>query len=117
VQQLMDKGRDHLSPEESALLETMAILIQAHDDRHHPLQQTCSFNSPGRVGTTREVNVDGRCPRSYEKEARQAAGCRASLNTRLPMDEDPLANPLAYSRTFHLPHVRSRDDRNPLLRA
>ena len=33
----MDKGEDHLSPEESALLETMAILIQAHDDRRHPL--------------------------------------------------------------------------------
>jgi HTH-type transcriptional regulator/antitoxin HigA len=25
------------APEESALLETMAILVQAHDDRHHPL--------------------------------------------------------------------------------
>ena len=38
VEQLMDKGGDRLSPEESALLETMAILIQAYDDRHHPLQ-------------------------------------------------------------------------------
>ena len=37
VEQLMDKGEDRLSPEESALLETMAILIQAHDERHHPL--------------------------------------------------------------------------------
>lgn len=37
VEHLMDKGEDHLSPEESALLETMAILIQAYDDRHHPL--------------------------------------------------------------------------------
>ncbi len=37
VEQLMDKGEDRLSPEESALLETLAILIQAHDDRHHPL--------------------------------------------------------------------------------
>ena len=37
VEQLMDKGEDRLSPEESALLETFAILIQAHDDRHHPL--------------------------------------------------------------------------------
>jgi len=26
-----------LSPEESALLETMAILVQAYDDRYHPL--------------------------------------------------------------------------------
>jgi len=26
-----------LCPEESALLETMAILVQAYDDRHHPL--------------------------------------------------------------------------------
>ena len=37
VGELMEKGEDSLSPEESALLETMAILIQAHDDRHHPL--------------------------------------------------------------------------------
>ena len=28
VEHLMDKGEDHLSPEESALLETMAILVQ-----------------------------------------------------------------------------------------
>lgn len=37
VGELMDKGEDNVSPEESALLETMAILIQAYDDRHHPL--------------------------------------------------------------------------------
>jgi HTH-type transcriptional regulator/antitoxin HigA len=37
VERLMAKGEDRLSPEESALLETMAILIQAHDDRYHPL--------------------------------------------------------------------------------
>ena len=37
VGDLMDKGEDNLSPEESALLETMAILIQAYDDRHHAL--------------------------------------------------------------------------------
>lgn len=37
VERLFDKGEDRLSPEESALLETMAILIQAYDDRHHPL--------------------------------------------------------------------------------
>ena len=37
VEQLIDKGEDGLSPEESALLETMAILIQAYDDRYHPL--------------------------------------------------------------------------------
>ena len=37
VARLMDKGEECLSPEESALLETMAILIQAYDDRHHPL--------------------------------------------------------------------------------
>jgi len=35
----MDKGGNRLSPEESALLETMAILVQAYDDRHHPLPQ------------------------------------------------------------------------------
>jgi HTH-type transcriptional regulator/antitoxin HigA len=37
VERLMDKGASHLSPEEAALLETMAILLQAYDDRHHPL--------------------------------------------------------------------------------
>jgi HTH-type transcriptional regulator / antitoxin HigA len=37
VERLMGKGEDRLSPEESALLETMAILIQAYDDRFHPL--------------------------------------------------------------------------------
>lgn len=37
VEQLMDKGEDHLSREESALLETMAILIQAYDERQDPL--------------------------------------------------------------------------------
>jgi HTH-type transcriptional regulator/antitoxin HigA len=37
VESLVDKGEPCLSPEESALLETMAILIQAYDDRHHPL--------------------------------------------------------------------------------
>jgi hypothetical protein len=31
VEQLMNKGEDRLSPEESALLETMAILVEAHD--------------------------------------------------------------------------------------
>jgi HTH-type transcriptional regulator/antitoxin HigA len=42
VEQLMDKGEDRLSPEESALLETMAILVQAYDDRHHPLPPLAS---------------------------------------------------------------------------
>ena len=40
VERLMDKGEENLSPEESALLETMAILIQAYDDWHHPLAET-----------------------------------------------------------------------------
>ncbi len=40
VEQLMDKGEASLSPEESALLETMAILVQAYDDRHYPLAHT-----------------------------------------------------------------------------
>jgi len=40
VEGLMDKGEESLSPEESALLETMAILIEAYDDRHHPLPET-----------------------------------------------------------------------------
>lgn len=37
VEQLVKKGEERLSPEESALLETMAILIQAYDDLHNPL--------------------------------------------------------------------------------
>ena len=37
VEELMDKGDDNLSIEESALLETLAILIQAYDDRNHEL--------------------------------------------------------------------------------
>ena len=39
VAHLMDKGEHHLSPEESALLETMAILVQAYNDRQNPLRQ------------------------------------------------------------------------------
>jgi HTH-type transcriptional regulator/antitoxin HigA len=42
VERLMDKGEANQSPEESALLETMAILIQAYDDRRHPLPNTAS---------------------------------------------------------------------------
>jgi HTH-type transcriptional regulator/antitoxin HigA len=37
VERLMDKGEERLSPEESALLETLAILVEAYDDRQHPL--------------------------------------------------------------------------------
>ena len=37
VEALMDKGDEHLSTEESALLETLAILIQAYDDGNHAL--------------------------------------------------------------------------------
>ena len=37
VEALMDKGENNLSAEESALLETMGILIQAYDDRNHAL--------------------------------------------------------------------------------
>lgn len=37
VEKLMGKGEGNLSTEESALLETMAILIQAYDDRNHAL--------------------------------------------------------------------------------
>ena len=37
VEHLMSRGEDRLSTEESALLETMAILIGAYDEHHHPL--------------------------------------------------------------------------------
>jgi TRAP transporter 4TM/12TM fusion protein len=39
VERLMDKGEDQLSAEESALLETMAILIQSYDDSHAALAE------------------------------------------------------------------------------
>ncbi len=39
VGRLIDKGEEHLSAEESALLETIAILIQAYDDEHYPLSE------------------------------------------------------------------------------
>ncbi len=39
VARLMEKGEEALSAEESALLETMAILIQAYDDEHYPLSE------------------------------------------------------------------------------
>ncbi|MFN7936366.1 MAG: hypothetical protein U0R19_23765 [Bryobacteraceae bacterium] len=42
VEQLMSKGEGRLSAEEAALLETMAILVQAYDDRHHPLAPVAS---------------------------------------------------------------------------
>lgn len=37
VEALMGKGEENRSPEQDALLETMAILIQAYDDRHRAL--------------------------------------------------------------------------------
>ena len=37
VEHSMDKGESRMSPEESALLETLAILIQAYDDRRSAL--------------------------------------------------------------------------------
>jgi HTH-type transcriptional regulator/antitoxin HigA len=43
VEGLMDKGETNLSPEESALLETMAILIQAYDDRNYALPPVPPF--------------------------------------------------------------------------
>ena len=36
VERLMDKGEAHLSAVESALLETLAILVQAYDERRNP---------------------------------------------------------------------------------
>ena len=37
VEELMDRGESNLSAEQSALLETLGILIQAYEDRKHPL--------------------------------------------------------------------------------
>ncbi len=39
VGRLMHKGEENLSPEESALLQTMAILIESYDDQHYPLPE------------------------------------------------------------------------------
>jgi mRNA-degrading endonuclease HigB of HigAB toxin-antitoxin module len=50
VEQLMDKGEDRLSPEESALLETMAILIQAHDAAADWILFVNSANVAGLIG-------------------------------------------------------------------
>jgi HTH-type transcriptional regulator/antitoxin HigA len=56
VAHLTDKGEERLSLEESALLETLAILIQAYDDRHHALPPIppnemlgCLMQSSGRT--------------------------------------------------------------------
>jgi HTH-type transcriptional regulator/antitoxin HigA len=43
VEELMDKGENNLSIEEAALLETIAILIQAYDDRNHALAPAPPF--------------------------------------------------------------------------
>jgi antitoxin component HigA of HigAB toxin-antitoxin module len=34
---LMEKGDQELSPEEEALLETLVVLIERHDQEHYPL--------------------------------------------------------------------------------
>ena len=39
VGRLMAKGEERLSAEESALLETVAILIEAYDQKHYPLPE------------------------------------------------------------------------------
>jgi HTH-type transcriptional regulator/antitoxin HigA len=38
VGKLMQKGEDRLSPEEGRLLETMAILIEQHEEKRYPLK-------------------------------------------------------------------------------
>jgi antitoxin component HigA of HigAB toxin-antitoxin module len=90
VEQLMDKGEDRLSPEESALLETMAILIQAHDDRYHPLPP-----APPNVLLRYLKESGGRttktCCRSLEREGGCLRCCAVSV-------------PSAKTRLRNLPH-------------
>jgi HTH-type transcriptional regulator / antitoxin HigA len=42
VDRLMTKGikQDRLSPEETRLLETLAILIEAYEDEHYPIEKS-----------------------------------------------------------------------------
>ena len=55
---LVGKGEERRSPEENALLETMAILIQAFDDRHYPLPPV-----PGHEMLAYLVGTSGRTAR------------------------------------------------------
>ena len=58
VEELMDKGEVRLSSEELALLETMAILIQAYDDRHYPVPAM-----PPHQMLARLIKTSGRTPK------------------------------------------------------
>jgi HTH-type transcriptional regulator / antitoxin HigA len=58
VGRLMQKGEDNLSREESALLETMAILIQAYDEQQYPLVEV----SPNEMLATL-LETSGRQPK------------------------------------------------------
>lgn len=37
IYELMSKSEDKLSPEESRLLETLAILVESYEDEHYPM--------------------------------------------------------------------------------
>jgi HTH-type transcriptional regulator/antitoxin HigA len=58
VRRLMAKGEDRLSAEESALLETMAILIEAYDERHFRLPEV-----PGNEMLAYVMETSGRKPK------------------------------------------------------
>src|ERR1035437_5855889 len=106
VEQLIDKGEDHLSPEESALLETLAILVQAYDDRYHPLPPvapnemlTSLMGTSGRtakdllpgLGTRGRVSevLNGKRSISKEQEKKQATVYRATAVLPLKLGGAP----------------------------
>src|ERR1035438_5729506 len=84
VEQLMNKGEDRLSPEESALLETMAILVEAHDDRHYPLPPRPPHEMRGYRGTPFRGGIPG-------KGRRNCSGTMAPMTNRIhSFDRVPL---------------------------
>ena len=80
----MNKGEDRLSPEESALLETMAILVEAHDDRHYPLPPRPPHEMRGYRGTPFRGGIPG-------KGRRNCSGTMAPMTNRIhSFDRVPL---------------------------
>jgi len=39
IDELMSKGENKISPEEERLLETLAILVEAYEDKHYPMPE------------------------------------------------------------------------------
>jgi HTH-type transcriptional regulator/antitoxin HigA len=86
---LIDKGENCLSPEESALLETMAILIQAYDGRHHPLppvapnEMLAYLRPAANIGYARPVSEILSGKRSISKEQAKKLASLFNVTTDL----------------------------------